>query len=85
MFGLGSALWINSTQPVLIGTLDGDQTGDTTPDKAFPFARLASVTLADGSATYLYHQMNGTTLAEEKWDASLSAWSSSVYIPIAGF
>ena len=36
------------------------------PDNVFPFARLASVTTLDASFTYLYHQMNGTTFAEEE-------------------
>lgn len=44
---------------------------DNTLDSAYPFARLASVILADQSSTFLYHQLNGTTFAEEQWDTSL--------------
>ncbi|KAF6220117.1 hypothetical protein HO133_003248 [Letharia lupina] len=51
------------------------------PDNAFPFARLASVTLADQSTTFLYHQINGTTFAEEQWDASPGAWIAAIYLP----
>ena len=55
----------------------------TLPNNIFPFARLASVTLADESTTFLYHQMNGTTFAEEQWDASENAWVGTEYITIS--
>ena len=77
IFGLSLAIWINGTRPALI---NGNSNEIGTPDNAFPFSRLASVSLADQSATFLYHQINGTTLAEEQWDASLNAWIPSVYI-----
>ena len=81
MFGSESAMWVNDTQPVLYpGLID---VAPPLPDSKFPFARLASVTLADQSATFLYHQINGTTFAEEQWDASLSNWLPSVYIVVS--
>lgn len=55
----------------------------TLPSNEFPFTRLASVTLTDGSATYLYHQMNGTTFAEEQWDDTLRTWLSPEYITVS--
>lgn len=73
------AFWINGTQPTIVG-----QQGAGTPDTAFPFARLASVTLADESATFLYHQINGTTFAEEQWDASVNIWTTTDYITVSG-
>ena len=76
MFGSSYAIWINGTQPALINA-------DQTPNNSFPFSRLASVTLADQSATFLYHQINGTTFAEEQWDASENAWIPSVYISVS--
>ena len=80
MFGSFFAMWVNGTQPVNI-VQDTPNTG--TPDNLFPFARLASVTLADQSASFLYHQINGTTFAEEQWDSSLGTWLPSVYITIS--
>lgn len=74
MFGPQFAIWINGTQPTFV------YGGFELPDIVFPFRRLASVTLADGSATFIYHQINGTTFAEEQWDNSLEAWIPSVYI-----
>ena len=65
MFDSHCALWINGTEPALI---NGDPS--TAPKRSFPFARLASVTLAGQSTTFLYHQINGTTFAEEQWDTS---------------
>ena len=70
------AIWINGTQPAMINSGEA-------PDNIFPFARLGSVTLADQSATFLYHQMNGTAFAEEQWDASQNAWLPSVYIIVS--
>ena len=81
LLGTKSALWVNGTQPVMIYLgLDEDI---RTPKNTFPFARLASVTLADQSASFLYHQINGTTLAEEQWDASSNAWLPTVYITVS--
>lgn len=73
-------MWINDTQPVSwsLGVPEPDL-----PGNAFPFARLASVTLADQSATFLYHQINGTTFAEEQWDNLLGAWAPSEYITVS--
>ena len=71
------AIWINGTQPAMINS------DEAPPDNIFPFARLGSVTLADQSATFLYHQMNGTAFAEEQWDASQNAWLPSVYIIVS--
>ncbi len=62
------------------------QTGimsDAMPDNVFPFSRLASVTSTDNSVTYLYHQMNGTMIAEEQFVASLNIWLPTVYIIIS--
>lgn len=77
MLSSSGAIWINGTQPAMINT------GEAAPDNIFPFARLGSVTLADRSATFLYHQMNGTAFSEEQWDASKNAWLPSVYIIVS--
>lgn len=74
-------IWINGTQPVLM-PVDPTLTAKV-PDNEFPFTRLASVTSTDGSATYLYHQMNGSTFAEEQWDDTLQAWLRPEYITVS--
>lgn len=80
MFGTYYAISINGTEPaLLVGTLPDVGL----PNNSFPFARLASVTLADQSATFIYHQVNGTTFAEEQWDNLLNAWMPSVYITVS--
>ena len=77
LLGPAVAIWINGTRPAMIN-LDRPA-----PNNIFPFARLGSVTLADQSATFLYHQMNGTAFSEEQWDASKNAWLPSVYIIVS--
>ena len=71
-------IWINGTQPVIailgLGRLEE-------PKGPFPFTRLASGTFS--STTYLYHQINGTTFAEEQWDDSESAWNPTEYINVS--
>ncbi len=81
LFGSQYGIWINGTQPVLI-RLGPSPVPPRVPDNEFPFTGLASVSSTDGSATYLYHQMNGTTFAEEQWDDSLEAWLSPEYITV---
>ena len=85
-FGESYTIWINHTRPVVVVVQneDGGPLGSPTPpDNTFPFTRLASITLADDSYTYLYHQINGTTLAEEQWDNTVGAWTATEYISIS--
>lgn len=69
-------IWINGTQPVM-------GMNNLPPDSMFPFTRLASATVSDLSLTYFYHQMNGTTFAEELWDQSLYACMATEYITVS--
>ena len=80
-FGWDHGIWINGTQPALIRLENTDDA--PLPSSEFPFTRLASVTSTDRSVTYLYHQMNGTTFAEEQWDAKLRAWLRTEYITVS--
>ena len=69
-------IWINKSQPA---------TDDITlemPNNTFPFARLASASTLDNQTTYLYHQMNGTTFAEEAYYASVGEWGEPTYINV---
>ena len=79
MFGSEFFIWINGTQPVSGGYVDPDP--PATPMSLFPFARLASATFQ--STTYLYHQINGTTIAEEQWDEVESAWEATEYVNLS--
>lgn len=78
-FGSDYAMWINGTQPVSFSNTQGA----VLPNISFPFTRLASTTSVDQSTTFVYHQINGTTFAEEQWDASLGVWTATVYITLA--
>lgn len=71
------SIWVNGTKPTVFYGQKVNM-----PVTSFPFARLASVSTSDGSVTYLYHQMNGTTFAEEQWDKSVKDWGSTTYINI---
>lgn len=73
MFGASSTVGIFDARPALLVTFgnvqDVREIGEADlPNNLFPFPRLASVTLPDQSATFIYHQINGTTFAEEQWD-----------------
>ena len=78
-----NVMWINGTQPVLFFANGGNGVGATLPENSFPFTRLATVTSADQSTTLLYHQMDGTTIAEEQWDNTLNAWLPSINITVS--
>ena len=69
-------IWINKSKPEVAY-------GSSVPKNTFPFARLASVTTLDNQTTYLYHQMNGTTFAEESFEASVGEWGDPTYIHVA--
>ena len=85
-FGLWASctLWINNTRAIVHPTNYTTLTEIecVEPAIAFPFTRLASVTLLDGTETFLYHQINETTLAEEHFLSRLSTWAPSQYITI---
>ena len=74
-------MWINGTQPVIGGNKVVAGLPDVPPNSSFPFTRLASATASDLSTTFLYHQINGTTIAEEQWDHTSNTWLPSEYIP----
>ena len=67
-------IWINQSKAQV-----GFET-ITAPKNTFPFTRLASATTSDNRTTYLYHQMNETTFAEEFFEASVGEWGEPTYI-----
>ncbi|KAM0799054.1 hypothetical protein BDR22DRAFT_890875 [Usnea florida] len=83
-YGSGSfALWINGTKPSLLGyNVYSDL--NFGPNVSFPFKRLASIPSPEQNTSYLYHQIDGTTLAEEHYDYSVSRWlSTNITVPNA--
>ena len=70
-------IWINKSKPEV------RQNTTNVPKNTFPFARLASVTTSDNQTTYLYHQMNETTFAEESFEVSVGDWGEPTYINFA--
>lgn len=74
------AIWVNGTRPAVINF---NPATNTAPVGPFPFRRLASITLANQTESYLYHQINGTTLAEEQYLPSLNQWITTSYITIS--
>ena len=76
-----SAVWVNGTHAYPIGQ-DVYDDPKAVPKASFPFARLASINLF-GKTCYLYHQINGTTLAEEQYDFQLHLWLTTyITVPI---
>ena len=71
------AVWVNGTDFNPIG--DYEYGKKAVPQVSFPFTRLASINMPGSS--YLYHQINETTLAEEQYDFSLQQWVTT-YIPV---
>ena len=78
--GLLFGIWVNGTQPVAI---DFNPPNSTAPVGPFPFKRLASMTLANQTESYLYHQINGTAFVEEQYLPSLNQWVTTSYIAIS--
>ena len=71
-----SLIWINQSRAEM------NNNEIDAPRNIFPFARLASATTPDNQTTYLYHQMNATTFAEESFEASVGIWGDPTYINI---
>ena len=77
------ALWINGTKPSVL-SYTGYIEVDDAPNVSFPFTRLASITSPEQNTSYLYHQIDGTTLAEERYEYSLGQWlSTNITVPNA--
>lgn len=78
------AIWINGTKPAAISYNGIGLVKDhrAVPNASFPLKRLASATSPDQTITYLYHQINGTTFAEEQYITSTNQWIPSAYITV---
>lgn len=53
------------------------------PRSSFPFTRLAKAfSVNDSTVTFLYHQLDTSTFAEEQWDTSIGDWLPTTNISI---
>ena len=50
------------------------------PNFVFPFQRICAAFVANSTSSYVYHQVNESTMAQEQWDEDL--WQPSVSISI---
>lgn len=49
------------------------------PETPFPFKRLAGTEEYNSTNLIIYHQLNTTTFAEDKFDASIGNWVSTFF------
>ena len=47
------------------------------PSSQYPFARLASVSPYKSTTSYVYHQINDTTIGEDTYDTTAGFWTSA--------
>ena len=52
------------------------------PDAGSPYLRLGSTYRVNTIQTYVYHQVNDSTIAEEVWEEESSVWQTSKNISI---
>ena len=71
-------VWVNGTN---VYPIEYHSSNNLVPQVSFPFARLASINMPENSSSYLYHQINETTLAEEQWESTMLEWNTT-YIPV---
>lgn len=58
--------WVNGTDLAAYTTKNIGLS--TQPQSKFPFSRLAGTTVGNSSDVYLYHQINGTSIAEDLYN-----------------
>lgn len=79
---LSPGFWVNGTQLALLQSPVAFPVPDTTPNTTFPFTRFAQLLPSDGN-TYLYHQINVTTFAEEQFDFDQNYWVAPKYFSVS--
>ena len=81
----GEVLWLNGTI-LAVENQKGpccSSAGDSMPNAPFPYQRLGCAFIPNATQTHVYHQLNGSTLAQEIWDEKSGAWLPSTLISIA--
>ncbi|KAL8741917.1 MAG: hypothetical protein Q9190_005527 [Brigantiaea leucoxantha] len=71
------AVWVNDSKPVFVEFENFEPA--PIPNASFPYTRLAAVS---GDSTFLYHQLDGSTFAEEQWIVTHNLWLDTVKITI---
>lgn len=70
-------LWVNDTT---LSSFDSDSVDSgmipDRPPSPFPFTRLWGFSPLNSSFLLLYHQLNDTVFAEDKWDVAVGDWVS---------
>lgn len=80
--GTAFSVWVENAKLVQLELGEGAKTRPM-PQASFPFTRLASASHNIRSpTTFLYHQIDGSTFAEEQWDDSVQFWLSPVNISV---
>ena len=76
----GHILWFNQST---LQTDDLSTVGRAAPNPptTFPYQRFGTAFVVNGTNSYVYHQINESTLAQEQWDEG-PIWLPSVDIPI---
>ena len=71
--------WVNGTELSAYTTRNIGLSGE--PETQFPFKRLAGTTGggSDSGKVYLYHQVNGTNVAEDVYNTDGGFFSSSYF------
>lgn len=70
---------------LVFGDTDMGQAAPPSPKSDFPFPRVTSTIVANGTGTCLYHQISDSILAEENWDGTSGTWiSKNIMIDTSG-
>lgn len=88
---VGGIWWVNNTELIItdLNVMNEDENlgedeylgSPATPNTTFPFPRLASVHSLK-AITYVYHQMDIFTLAENSFNWNTSRWEASTNITL---
>lgn len=73
--------WVNKTRlemQSLFWSLPTSVGPNFGPETEFPYTRLAVTVPFNASAYYLYHQLNQTTIAEDRWSPDSGVWVSNL-------
>ena len=72
--------WVNGTSLAAYTTRNIGLS--TMPKSPFPYSRLAGTTVGNSSNIYLYHQINGTAIAEDMYNTD-GGFFTTTYMSIA--
>ena len=78
--GDGEVLWFNGSTPTILDSSDNFDL--PVPNVTFPYRHFGSTYGVNATQTYVYHQVNDSTIAEEVWEKQSSLWQRSKNISI---